>query len=165
MTTGGTARAALHTIITAIAITGALTLAGCSSTSTDASTTKSTTAETPSEETVEEPAAPLDLMGEWKQTNFEGDAYMVATIDAATITAQYVNAEEDTTALFWAGSYVAPTAGADAYSWDSVNDTEQTSKSLLASPDPTKTFEYADGVLSFPMSLMGVTKTIKLERQ
>jgi hypothetical protein len=165
MTTGGAAKAALKMTMTSIAIVSALTLVGCSSPGASAPAGSSGPAVEKPAEAVEEPAAPLDLTGTWKQTNSSSDAYMVATVDGATITAQYVNDVEDTTALFWAGTYVPPTDDSDTYSWDSVNDTAQTEKSILASPDPTKTFEYADGVLMFPMSLMGVTKTVELERE
>ena len=72
----------------------------------------------------------------------------------------------DTKSLYWAGT-VDPTDGKtvdDVFAWDSVNDTDQTSKALLASGDETKAFTYEDGQISYEASAMGTTKTVRLER-
>ena len=95
----------------------------------------------------EEAPQPPDLTGEWVQV----------------ITVNW-NAP-DTTALYWAGSFEAPTTADEPYSWDSANDTEQTANALLASPDETKTFTYEDGQISYSVSAMGVTTTVKLEKK
>jgi hypothetical protein len=166
MTSGGTAKAALRKTMMGLAIISALTLVGCSSPGTSAPGGSSGTAVEKPAEAVEEPAAPLDLTGTWRQTNSSGEgSFMAVAIDEATVTATLVNEADDTSTLFWAGSYVPPTEDADSYSWDSVNDTTQTEKSILGSSDPTKSFAYSDSVLTFPMSIMGVTKTVELERQ
>jgi hypothetical protein len=167
MTTGGTAKSALRLTITSIAITATLTLAGCSSSPEDATTATGSAeqAETTAEAPVEAPAEPLDLAGEWKQTNGAEDSYQSATITADTITVNWVNAAESTTALYWAGTYVAPLDDSTSYTWDSDNDTAQTDTAILASGDPTKTFTFTDGVLSYDVTAMGVTKTVTLELQ
>lgn len=110
-----------------------------------------------------EPAGPADLNGEWKQTNGSETNYQSATITDSTIEIYWVN--EDSKSLYWAGTYVAPTDSAEPYTWDSENDTEKTGSALLASGDPTKTFTYEDGIISYEASALGTTKTIKLERQ
>ena len=112
----------------------------------------------------EEAPQPPDLTGEWVQVNSESeDSYQTATITADTITVNW-NAP-DTTALYWAGSFEAPTTADEPYTWDSANDTEQTANALLASPDETKTFTYEDGQISYSVSAMGVTTTVKLEKK
>ena len=112
----------------------------------------------------EEAPQPPDLTGEWVQVNSNAeDSYQTATITADTITVNWVM--PDTTALYWAGSFEAPTTADEPYTWDSANDTEQTANALLASPDETKTFTYEDGQISYSVSAMGVTTTVKLEKK
>ena len=112
----------------------------------------------------EEAPQPPDLTGEWVQVNSDSeDSYQTATITADTITVNW-NAP-DPTALYWAGRFEAPTTADEPYSWDSANDTEQTANALLASPDETKTFTYEDGQISYSVSAMGVTTTVKLEKK
>lgn len=153
--------------IIAVGCAGALTLAlaGCGSsepkvTEPDQSTTAQ---EQPKQE---EKAQPLDLTGEWTQSNKNSeDSYQVATISGDTITINWVSNGGDTKSLYWAGSYVAPTEATDSYSWESANDTEQTDKAMLASSDATKAFKYENGVLSYEASAMGTTTTVKMERE
>lgn len=112
----------------------------------------------------EEAPQPSDLTGEWVQVNSNAeDSYQTATITDDTITVNWVM--PDTTALYWAGSFEAPTTADEPYTWDSANDTEQTANALLASPDETKTFTYEDGQISYSVSAMGVTTTVKLEKK
>lgn len=113
----------------------------------------------------EEPAEPTDLTGEWKQTNGDETSYQAGTIADGVIEIYWVNEEDDSKALYWAGTYVAPTDVAEPYTWDSENDTEKTGSSIMASPDDTKTFTYEDGVLSYEASALGVTQTVKMEKQ
>ena len=112
----------------------------------------------------EEAPQPPDLTGEWVQVNSSAeDSYQTATITDDTITVNWTM--PDTTALYWAGSFEAPTTADEPYTWDSANDTEQTANALLASPDETKTFTYEDGQISYSVSAMGVTTTVKLEKK
>ena len=105
-----------------------------------------------------------DLTGEWLQVNSNAeDSYQTATITDDTITVNWVM--PDTTALYWAGSFEAPTTADEPYTWDSANDTEQTANALLASPDETKTFTYEDGQISYSVSAMGVTTPVKPEKK
>ena len=135
----------------------ASSLTACSS-ATSPSASETTTQQT------EEPPQPPDLTGEWVQVNSESeDTYHVATITEDTITINWVM--PDTKALYWAGTFEAPTTADEPYTWDSANDTEQTSTALLASSDATKTITYENGQISYEASAMGVTTTVKLEKQ
>ena len=149
-----------------IALMAVSLLAGCGSSDAPSTTQPnqdpaSATTAAPTETT----AAPvLDLAGEWKQTNGSDTSYQSATIKDGAIEIYWVNEEDDSKSLYWAGTYVAPTDAKEPYSWDSENDTEKTGSAMLASGDPTKTITYKDGVLSYEASALGTTKTMKLER-
>lgn len=111
------------------------------------------------------PAAP-DLTGDWKQVNAASeDSYQVATIQGDTIEIYWVTESADTKSLYWAGTFVAPETADEPYTWESANDTEKTGSSLLASGDETKTFTYQDGQISYDVSAMGMTQTVRLEKQ
>ena len=78
----------------------------------------------------EEAPQPSDLTGEWVQVNSNAeDSYQTATITDDTITVNWVM--PDTTALYWAGSFEAPTTADEPYTWDSANDTEQTANGVF----------------------------------
>ena len=112
-----------------------------------------------------EPAKPLDLTGDWEQTNKNSETdYMEATISGETITINWVFEEDSTTALYWAGTYAAPAESTEEYSWTSENDRSQTDSALMASTSDTKEFTYQNGVLSFEASAMGVTTTVEMEK-
>ena len=107
-----------------------------------------------------------DLTGEWKQVNSNSeDSWQAATIDETTITVYWVSDNGDTKSLYWAGTFTAPSTADEPYSWDSENDTEQTSTALLASGDDIKTFTYEDGQISYEVSALGTTTTVRLEKQ
>ena len=112
----------------------------------------------------QEAPQPPDLTGEWKQVNSESDdSYQAATITGDTIVINWVST--DSKALYWAGSFTAPTTDEEPYTWDSNNDHEQTDTAIMASSDDTKTFTYEDGQISYDVSMMGVTKTVRLEKE
>ena len=116
-------------------------------------------------ETPETPAPPLDLTGEWKQVNSNSeDSWQSATITGDAIEVYWVSDGGDTKSLYWAGSYIAPETSEESYTWDSVNDTEKTETALLASSDETKTFTYEAGQISYEVSALGTTTTVRLEK-
>lgn len=104
------------------------------------------------------PEEPLDLTGNWEEKD-AGDSYQAGYIKDGQIVIYWVSNGGDTKALYWAGSYIAPTEYAETYTWDSVNDTEQTGKALLASGDEVKTFTYENGEITYSASALGVTTT------
>ena len=93
------------------------------------------------------------------------DAWQAATIAGDAIEVYWVSDNGDTKALYWAGSFDAPTTADEPYTWESENDKDQTDMAILASGDDTKTFTYQGGVISYEVSAMGVTQTVKLEKQ
>lgn len=108
---------------------------------------------------------PPDLLGEWKQTNNQSEeSYHSATISGDVIEIYWDSSDGETKALYWTGSFIAPSTADEPYTWDSVNDREKTDNALLASSDDTKTFMYQNGVLSYEASALGVTTTVKLEK-
>lgn len=106
---------------------------------------------------------PLDLTGNWEEKDAE-DSYQAGYIKDGQIVIYWVSDGGDTKALYWAGSYIAPTESVETYTWDSVNDKEQTNKSFLASGDDTKTFTYEDGELTYSASALGVTTKMHFVR-
>ena len=116
--------------------------------------------------TEQEAALPPDLTGEWEQVDGNSeDSYQTATIQDGAMEIYWVTDGGETKALYWAGSYTAPTTADEPYSWESVNDTEKTDSALLASGDETKTFTYSDGQITYDVTAMGITETVKLEKQ
>lgn len=104
-----------------------------------------------------------DLMGNWKQVDGSSDtSYQVAVITADTITVYWVL--DDSQSLYWEGSFTAPTAETEPYKWVSTNDHDKTDLAMLASSDDTKEFTYKDGQVTYSVSAMGTTKTIKLKK-
>ena len=157
--------------LASVALVAVLLLTGCASGGADgvpaaSGTGNASEASTSSATPTPTPVEPLDLSGEWKQTNSNSDtSYQSATISGDQILINWVNTADSTTAIYWAGTYVAPAAGVTTFTWDSVNDTTQTENALLASSDPTKTFTYDDGVLKYELTAMGVTMTVEMARQ
>lgn len=115
-------------------------------------------------ETAKEEAKVPDLKGSYKQTNSNSeDSYQVAAIDDDTITIYWFTASDQTTALYWTGTYEAPTE-AGKYSWNSKNYHDLTDYALLASGDDSKTINYDNGEISYEVSMMGVTTTVTLKK-
>ncbi|WP_198416902.1 MULTISPECIES: hypothetical protein [Cryobacterium] len=151
----------LFTAAAALALLGG-SLAGCAAVPDSEAASSS---QSPKVSEAPAPEMPADLTGEWMSTNSGSeDSYQSATIDSGSIKINWVSDGGNTKALYWAGSYEAPTESG-VYSWDSQNDTEKTSGAMLASSDPIKTFSYNDKVISYDVSAMGVTKTVTLERK
>lgn len=111
----------------------------------------------------EEKGTVPDLTGSWIETNTDSDAKMSAEITSDTIEV-YWSADE-TRALYWSGTYAAPTE-AGTYTWSSVNDHDKTDSALLASGDDTKDFIYnSNGEITFDVTAFGVTKTVHLTKE
>ncbi|GAA1846203.1 hypothetical protein GCM10009796_05800 [Microbacterium koreense] len=113
----------------------------------------------------EEAVVPLDLAGTWTQSNSQSPtAYQVATITADTITIDWVNEDEDMTAVYWIGTYVPPAEDVDTYAWESVGDTEAMATQLLASGSETKTFTFTADVLIYELQALGETMEVTMTR-
>lgn len=113
----------------------------------------------------ESEVSPPDLTGEWTQVNSESeDSWQSATISDDSITVYWVSDNGDTKSLYWAGTYTAPENADEPYTWESINDTTQTSSALLASSAESKEFTYQDGQISYEVTALGTTTTVKLEK-
>ena len=149
------------TISLTAVVLGCLVLVGCSSAPAE-NVGLSEPSSTQNASATPEPAP--DLSGEWKQTNSQSDdSYQAATISGDTIEINWVSNNGDTRSLYWAGTFAVPTE-AGSFTFDSVNDTDKTDVAMLASGDPTKTFSYADGEISYEASALGSTTTVRLAR-
>lgn len=112
------------------------------------------------------PKEPPVLTGEWKQVNSNSEeTWQTATIEGDTIMIYWVSNNGDTKSLYWVGSYSAPTTTDEPYSWDSVHDHSKTESSLLASQDDTKKITYENGQLSYSVSALGSTTTVRMEKE
>lgn len=150
-----------------------LTISGCAATpATDgpARTGGTTSAPGPSPS-----AEQLDLTGDWSwREGPDPGQTMTATITADRIEVRWPSFEIGEEGeplsgtmdrpLFWAGSFTPPQPGEETYTFTSVRDTAAMKSSLLASSESEKLFRFADGGLSFDVSVQGETQTITLER-
>jgi len=145
-------------LIAPIALAVALSLTGCGGTAaTPASAVDSKAAE-------EAPKAP-ELTGAWKQSNSSSEkSYQQAKITADTITVEWVTDAGDTTSIYWVGTFKAPKDASEPYKWTSKRDAAATKSALLASTDDTKEFTYEGGAVSYKVSALGTTKTVKLTK-
>lgn len=155
-----------------LAFTAACTSGEPSSTP-ESSTPSVTTTETESTPDISSEAEPtpepepetVDLSGDWEQVNKNSDTnYQMATITGDTIEVYWMDTSSDTKSLYWAGTVSIPEGAGNEFSWDSENDTAKTANALLASGDETKTFSYNNGQLSYDVTAMGITQTVKLEK-
>ena len=109
---------------------------------------------------------PASLVGEWKQVNNNSEeSWQAATIEGQTITIYWVSDNGDSKALYWVGSFNAPTSTDEPYYWDSKNDFSKTDSAMLASGDETKKFTYEKGEISYSVSAFGITTTVRLKKE
>ncbi|MCP2031214.1 activator of HSP90 ATPase [Okibacterium sp. HSC-33S16] len=140
----------------------ALTLTACSGTQTPPPAADSAPAE---KAPVVEAPKPADLVGSWKQNNAASeDSFQQATITADTITIEWVADGGATTAIYWVGTFQAPTDANEPYVWTSQRDAAATDSALMASTDDTKEFTFEGEEISYPVSALGMTTTVSLAR-
>ncbi|MEU4014878.1 hypothetical protein AB0E56_06370 [Microbacterium sp. NPDC028030] len=154
----------LGATIALLALLG-ISVVGCSSP--ESSGSSSNEGSKPETEQVQEEEAPepVSLEGEWKQNNSNSeDSWQQATITGDTIEVYWVADAGDTKSLYWAGTVEIP-AEVNSFSFDSANDTAKTEKSIMASGDATKTFTYENDELSYDVTAMGTTMTVRLSRE
>ncbi|WP_029145574.1 hypothetical protein [Microbacterium luticocti] len=109
---------------------------------------------------------PVNLDGTWKQTNAKSDTnYQQATISDGVISIDWVADSGDSTSIYWVGSVTLPSDASTTFTWESTRDKAKTENALLASRDDTKTFTYADGEISYKVTALGTTTTVRLGRQ
>ncbi|MDI6024475.1 hypothetical protein QBL02_13085 [Leucobacter sp. UT-8R-CII-1-4] len=141
----------------AVAFISLIALTGCTA---PASESSAGNTESPAEE-----AQPItvNLDGEWEQSNKNDENnYQAATIQDGAITVNWV--APDAKSIYWVGN--APvTADSENFTWTSEGDIETMSTALLASQDSTKEFSYDNGVISYEVTAMGTTITVRLEKK
>lgn len=143
-----------------------LALAGCSGTSSPATPGTAGADTSAAQDTPTPTPQPVDLSGEWEQSNKNSeDNYQAATITGDTIEINWISNGGDTRSLYWAGTVTVPTDGSQTFTFESVNDTSKTENAILASSDDTKTFTYDNGELSYEVSALGVTTTVRLAKK
>ena len=106
---------------------------------------------------------PTDLTGTWTQVDHE-EAYQQAIISDGIIEIDWISEEDGMNAIYWIGTYTAPTEEVDEYKWTSERDKAATDTALFASTDDTKDFTYSNGTISYSASAMGITTTVVLEK-
>jgi hypothetical protein len=147
--------------VLSIGLTGCGSEAGSSSGNAESGITGSTSS---SEAASPEASKPVNLTGEWEQSNKGSGSKHVATIVDDTITIYWVTTEDESKSLYWAGSIDQPEEAMAGFTWDSVNDTSKTSSALLASSDDQKTFTLDGDTINYEASALGETWTVELKQ-
>ena len=142
----------------------ALSFTACGNSSDSSKEAKESSKKTEaSAEVKEEVKDPVVLTGKWEYKDDDG-TWMQADITEDTITINWIMDEGNTTAVYWVGTYTAPTEYSEEYTWTSTRDKEATDSALLASLDDTKEFSYSDSSkqITYQVTVSGATKTIAL---
>lgn len=145
----------------------AFILTACSGAEDDSVDDSGDASTTVSDVDVEADAEIPDLTGDWEQSNKNSETdYLIATIegDVITISWYWIDDEGEVgTSIYWVGTFEAPETGG-SYSWESEIDRDATDNEPMAATSSSKTFTYEDGVLSFDVTLLGVTTSVEMER-
>lgn len=140
---------------------------GCTSASADTAPSASiaaTSEAAPTPTPTPEPPKPVDLTGTWMQTNSKSaDSGQKAVITGDMIEVTWEMPEQS--ALYWVGSIEVPQDGSTAFQWTSAGNVERMSTALFASGQETKDFAYDNGVISYEVTVQGVTATVTLQKQ
>lgn len=96
--------------------------------------------------------------GEWKADGF------AATVQGQNIEIHIVTKDKATDALYWKGTFATASTTVKDENVTSAADRAVMDKAIFASQDATKTFTVKDGKISFPMSMMGVKRTVELSK-
>jgi hypothetical protein len=152
-------------LIAPLALAAALALTGCGGSGAATPTGGTPTGAADSKPTEKAPPAP-DLSGAWKQNNPNSEkSFQQATITADTIAVDWVTDGGNTTSIYWVGTFKAPTSSDGPYTWISQRDAAATKSALLASSDATKEFTYDGDTISYKVSAMGTSTTVKLKKK
>ncbi|MGP9527943.1 MULTISPECIES: hypothetical protein [unclassified Glutamicibacter] len=93
------------------------------------------------------------------------DAYQLATIKGDVISIDWVTNNGDTKSIYWVGTFKAPKAGAESFTWTSQRDQKATDSAIMASGDDSKKFTFINGEISYEAGIMGTTTTMRLSKQ
>lgn len=114
-----------------------------------------------SENKREEKKEPTDLTGTWKSEEVDG-SYQEAVITDDTIEINWISDDGNTKSIYWIGSYEAPKESVEQYDWTSVRNKEKTDTAILASGDDSKKFTFEENAISYEVSALGTTTTMRL---
>lgn len=101
-------------------------------------------------------ASSIYTRGIWKSS----EPGMIAHVSGGNIKIDWITG--DTRALYWKGTF--PRRIKSGNKTTSIGDVDLMSSALLASLDTKKTFTYIHEKLEFRMSILGITKTVRLSR-
>jgi hypothetical protein len=114
----------------------------------------------------------VDVSATQEAFSFEGNwsaelenGKMLATVTANAIEIHW-DLEDDTSALYWKGSFSVPAGVTESskFTVTSAGEVSTMETSMLASQDSSKTFTYDGKTLNYKLKIMGVTKTIRLSK-
>lgn len=165
----------ISAILTAVLLAGAVIAAPTPTTNNQAKNTETKPAETTAEktettetkETESKPEkSPTDYTGQWhwKYNNENGDVKVRITENTVTVYLHVMNRDmgilgNEQMALYWHGTYTPPTKEGK-YTWTSKSLLKEEELPLFATKEPTKTFVYENGEISFPLKLTFAGETI-----
>lgn len=147
------------TFAIAVAIVAALSMTACSQEAQQVS-------EAPGAESAQKAVETVSLDGTWREASSSGQ-YQEAVVEGNSIVIFWVGAD-GARSVYWQGTAPDPTETEGHFAWTSVS-TLDTSRStghayLMASTDSEKRIEYDHGQLSYEVSALGTTKTVRLDR-
>ena len=102
-----------------------------------------------------------NLMGTWHQIP-DGNAGITMTADVYTDSIQINISVNGTGGIYWLGSFDPSVISGTILS---QGDSDAMADAIFASQDSTKLFTYANGVLTYQFSMLGVTSTVSLTRE
>lgn len=139
-------------------------LTGCSATSEPSSPQSS--AVNDAQSSVPPVAETVSLVGEWEQSNKNSPTnFQRAVITDDTIEIYWIADDEDVKSLYWAGSIDPTIEHTKHFTWDSKNDLTKTESALLASTSESKTFTFDNDEISYDVTALGTTTTVRLARK
>lgn len=101
-----------------------------------------------------------DLIGNWAETK-TNESVMKATVAQSTIEIYW--SSEDTTALYWKGSFPVP-EGNQAEKTIISTASPENATSIMASSDPQKTFTVRKDTITFDFSALGITTKVTMKK-
>lgn len=110
-------------------------------------------------EAEKQPEAPASYVGEWTQADSNGESWQEAVVADGRIEVYWMT--PDSKSIYWIGTFDPEGDGVKI----SERDKEATENALLASGADTKDFNCADDAISYDVSAMGMTKTLRLVRK
>jgi len=114
------------------------------------------------EKTSDDKPKTMNFIGKWHQIEGNPNALMTAEITYGAI---QINMRLDgSDNVYWLGTFDTDMTDIQHFTMISVGDQDAMANKIFASQDPTKTFTYSGGVLSFDFTMLGSTTTVRLSK-